>query len=151
MNKAAGGKSALTSNTAILLYYICALLSLFTGFTLLFVAVAALVSRSVAYKEGAPLVIQHCTWLFRSIWVFVLLALLLGSGAMYMVNETFTTLPDMSHVTSFSHIWADPQLSAAVKYATLFAMVGGALVLWFLYRIVRGGFALLCYSPPVRI
>ncbi len=148
MSKASGGKSALTSNTTLLLYYICAFLALFTGFTILVAAVGALVSRSVAHKEAAVFTIKHCTWLFRTIWVFSLLALLLGGAAMYVVGAQFTFLPDTSHITSFAELWGDPVLRSAVQYTAVWCLLGIILVLWYVYRLLRGAIMLLCYTLP---
>ncbi len=150
MNQYSGGKSALTSNGTLLIYYICGLLSFFTGFTLLIAAIGAVLSRSAARKEGVPFVIQHCTWIFRSIWVFVLLVGFMGGGALYFMGGEFAQLPDTSSITSFTQLWSDPTLRLAVQYATAIVVLGASIVVWFVYRMLRGGLMLLHFSPPAR-
>ncbi len=150
MNKTQGGKSILTSNATLLLYYACGMLSLVTGFSLIVAAVGAFMSRSVAYKEGVLLTVQHCTWILRSIMVTVLLLGVGGFTALHLVGESFLTLPDTTHIENFTQLWADPTLRLAVQYAMVIVFFGLCLFLWFIYRMVRGACMLMQASPPVR-
>ncbi len=150
MNQYSGGKSALTSNGTLLLYYLCGLLFFFTGISLLIAAIGALASRSAAKKEGVPFVVQHCTWIFRSIWLFVFLACMLGGGGVYFMGDAFVQLPDTTHITNFEQLWSDATLRFAVQYTVTFLCLSTFLVLWFIYRMLRGGFKLLQFSTPVR-
>ncbi len=150
MNRGQGGKSILTSNNTLLLYYVCGLMTLVTGFTFFVAVVGALVSRSVAHKEGAPLVIQHCTWIFRSLWVGALLFGGLFVTAVHLMGTHFVHVPDTSHIASFEQLWTDPILREAVQYSLLFLGLGGLVLLWFVYRMLRGMFMLIQSCPPVR-
>ncbi len=150
MNRGQGGKSILTSSNTLLLYYVCALLTVVTGFTFLVAAAGAVVSRSVAHKEGVPFVIAHCTWLFRSIWVTALLSALVFFGALHMMGEDFSQLPSTAHITNFEQLWADPTLRQAVQYALTFVCLGGGILLWFVYRMLRGMFMLIQSNVPVQ-
>ncbi len=151
MNRCQGGKSILTSNSTLLLYYVCGLMTLVLGFPLVLAGVGALVSRSVAHKEGVPLVIQHCTWIFRSLWVGTLLFGAIFMAGLYIMGEGFIQLPDTSHIQSFEQLWADPVLRKAVQYALAFVFMGSSVLIWFLYRMLRGMYMLINTSPPVRL
>ncbi len=151
MNRGQGGKSVLTSNSTLLLYYACGLMTLVTGISFFLAAVGALISRSVAHKEGAPFVIQHCTWIFRSLWVGGLLFAAVFFTALQLAGGPFLNLPDTSHIQSFEQLWADPTLRKAVQYALAYVCVGGMVILWFVYRMLRGMYMLIQGSPPVKL
>ncbi len=151
MSASLGGKSALTGNGTLLIYYVCGLLTFVFVFPIFIAAIGALVSRSAAHKEGAPFVVQHCTWIFRSIWVFILmLGVVIGGGVIFMGNE-FPTIPDTSHIDNFSELWSDPILQDALQYTLGFVFGVIIIVGWFLYRMLCGAFKLLCSTPLQRI
>ncbi len=150
MSASLGGKSALTSNGTLLIYYVCGLLTFVFGFPIFIAAIGALLSRSAAHKEGAPFVVQHCTWIFRSIWVFLLMLILVVGGGIHFIGNEITSLPDTSNIQNFSQLWEDPELREALQYATVFALTIILVAIWFLYRMLRGGFKLLISSPLQR-
>ncbi len=150
MSASLGGKSALTGNGTLLIYYGCALMTFLFIFPIFIAAIGAVVSRSAAYKEGAPFVVQHCTWIFRSIWVFALLfgSLVLG-GIIFMGNE-IVNIPDTSHITEFAQLWDNPALREAVQYTFGFVLAVFIVCGWFIYRMLSGAFKLLCSTPLQR-
>ncbi len=150
MKKSISGKSALTGNGVLLLYYALGILTFVFIFTILIAALGALISRSAAKKEGVVFVINHCTWIFRSIWVFILLLLISVGGSVYFIGDEILKVPDTSNINNFGELWSDPVLRTAVQYTASFALIVGVLCIWFLYRMLRGGFTLLMSRPPVK-
>ncbi len=147
MSASLGGKSALTGNGTLLIYYLCGLMTFVFIFPIFIAAIGALVSRSAAYKEGAPFVVQHCTWIFRSIWVFTLLLGVTFLGGIIFLGSEIPTIPDTSHIKEFAQLWDDPALREALQYTLGYVFVFASVSVWFLYRMLSGAFKLLCSTP----
>ena len=149
MAKYSGGNSALTSNGLILFYYACALLSLVTGFSFIVAVIGVLISRSMAYKENASLAIAHCSWIFRSLWVAFLLLILAVFSTLYLIGLLYGKFPDTSSITNFNELWANPAMREALIYLLSCIGIGSIIVIWFVYRMVRGAYMLISSRPPV--
>ncbi len=147
MARTLGGKSILTSDTTLLIYYALSLLSLVIGVTCFVALVGSFLSRYAANKEGAAFVEQHCTWIFRSLLISLLLLFLIGATTIFLLGATGIVIPDMSEINDFAQLWADPAIRLALQY--IFAMLACAsiVMIWFIYRIVRGGLALIGRRP----
>ncbi len=151
MSYSLGGKSAATSDTTILIYYALSLFSLVIGVSFFIALVGSGISRYVANKENAPFVEQHCSWIFRSLWVTLLLICIITIGGIFLLGAAGVVLPDTTNVSDFSELWADPAIRLALQY--IFGMIAGAslVLLWFIYRIIRGGYALVQRRPIKEI
>ncbi len=151
MSETLGGKSAATSDTTLLIYYALSMLSLVIGVTFFVALVGSFISRYVASKEGSAFVEQHCTWIFRSLWISFLLICIIVIGGIFLLGNTGVVLPDTSQIKSFSELWADPVIRLALQY--IFVMIACVLVvaLWFIYRIARGAYALIQRKPIKEI
>ncbi len=147
MASSLGGKSLLTSDTTLLIYYALCMLSLVVGVTFFVALVGAFISRYAAGKEGAAFVEQHCTWIFRSLLISFLLICFIVIAGIFLLGATGIVIPDTSQINSLSQLWADPAIRLALQY--IFIMIACALVVvfWFLYRIIRGGLALINRRP----
>ncbi len=150
MNKSVSGKSALTSSGTLLFYYACGLLTFVLGFPVLIAAVGALLSRSAAKKEGVLLVRQHCTWIFRSIYMSLALLITVTFYTLVILGVAFPTFPEVSHIQTFSEIWENPDLRRAVQYSAAFVLAITGVLVWFLYRMLRGGYTLLLLRAPKK-
>lgn len=145
------GSSALTSDVAILIYYACAVLALFTGFFGIIALVGAIVTRSVATKENAKLVAAHCTWITRSIWInitaiiIVTIAIIayLGTGDTTALENT-----NLDSIDSIEALWNNPAMNSVLT--SLFAGMAVMLVVfaWYLYRMIRGTLAVFRSRAP---
>ncbi len=151
MPKSLGGKSAATSDTTLLIYYALSMLSLIVGVTFFIALVGAFISRYVANKECASIVEQHCTWIFRTLYISFLLICIIVISGIFMLGATGVVLPDTSQIESFTELWADPSIRLALQY--IFGMLACVILvlLWFIYRILRGGYALLQRNPIKEI
>ncbi len=147
MSTTLGGKSAATSDTALLLYYACALFSLVIGVSFVIALVGSAISRYVASKENAAFVEQHCRWIFRSLWVTFLLLFLTVLGGIFLLGTTGVELPDTSNMNSFAELWADPAIRLSIQYVFGIIACASAIIIWFIYRILRGGYALINREP----
>ncbi len=147
MSTTLGGKSILTSDTTLLIYYALSMLSLVVGVTFFVALVGVFFSRYAANKEGAVFVEQHCIWLFRSLWISFVLICLIVVATIFLLGATGIVIPDTSQIDSLAQLWVDPAIRLALQY--IFVMLACVLLvlLWFLYRIIRGGLALINRQP----
>ncbi len=150
MHETLGGKSLLTSKLALLTYYICALSSFFTGFTIFIAAFGVIVSRYIAHKEMAPRVAQHCTWILRSIWVTALLTVICIVAAICIIGESNIIVPNTDFVKNFSDLWNNTPLREGLQYTVTLLCILFILGCWFIYRMLRGIIALL-HSRPIKL
>ncbi len=118
------------------------------GFTICIAAIGALLSRSAAKKEGVSLVTRHCTWIFRSIYMFILLLVTIGLTGLILMGGAFPTFPDVTQVQSFADIWQDAELRLAVQYSAAYVLAIIMVLIWFLYRMFRGAAMLLLLRVP---
>ncbi len=145
------GKSFLTSDVALLIYYACAMLALFTGFFGLIALVGAIVTRKLATKENASLVAKHCSWILNSIWVniaaiilvTIVIVAILGTGDTAALENI-----DLDSMTSIDAMLDNPALASVLTSIT--AGIGVVLLVfaWYTYRMVRGVLALLRSRAP---
>ncbi len=156
MSQNLGGKSFLTGDGIILLYYVLMMLTLITGLSLqvemssiLFglASIGAVVSRYVANKEAAAVVEQHCSWIFNTLWVALLLSSIVVIGGMFFLGSSGVVPPDASHINNFSELWADPVIRLSLQYIFVMGAIILLIACWALYRIVRGGSALIQKKP----
>ncbi len=147
MASSLGGKSALTSDTTILMYYALSMLSLVVGVTFFLALIGSFVSRYIANKEGAPFVEQHCAWIFRSLCITLFLICIIIVITIFLLGAAGVVMPDTSQINNFAQLWSDPSIRIALQY--IFSMLTCILLvlLWFIYRILRGGYALIKRQP----
>ncbi len=152
MSQSLDGQSVLTSKGALLLYYIMGIIAIGTGVPLAITFVGALISGMIARKEGAVIVARHCKWLSRSVWVSALLIFLICTAAMifFGMNHTEVLDLDTSNMT-FEQMLEIPIIRELIGYIVGICVVIGLILLWFLYRMIRGLLMLLADRPPKSI
>ncbi len=147
MHESWGSKSFLTSKAMLFSYYICALLSFFTVFTALIAAVGAIITRYIAHKEMATQVEQHCTWIFRSIWISGVLAVLFFGIGLFAIGESNIVIPDTSFIQNFDALWGNEQLRLGLQYVLVMLAFLFLLFCWFVCRMFYGLWALINARP----
>ncbi len=148
MAKYLDGDSALTSDITLLVYYVCGLVAPFTGLFGLVALVGAIISRGVAVKENATLVIKHCTWITRTIWVNIFLSMIVTIGVITVIAMGDTSVIENYDFDSLDAALEDPALNS------FFVTLGGGILIlslvfiWYFYRMIRGVLTLLGSRPP---
>ncbi len=143
-----GGQTALTSKTALIVYYIIGCISQFTGFIGLFVWIGALMSGSTARKEGAEIVARHCKWLSRSVWIYTLIGMTLLCWFCFEIGSAVVNLPEGTNFEDYDALFANEGFMNAL-WDSLY-ILGGYIImwLWFFYRMIRGIIALVGNKAP---
>lgn len=152
MSDTLGGQSLFTRQSTLFTYYLLCLLSYFMdGIPFLLVLIAALYSTHQACKESAPVVEAHSRWIVRSIWISCVLAFgaILAALAVFSLSgvEVPAAVPDYN---SFGEFWNDPAMRILSSYALVLVGVVALVGFWFIYRMVRGVYALAYGLPPTK-
>lgn len=142
------GKSIFTSDIAVLIYYACALVGIFTGFFGLVALIGAMISVRMAKKEGAMLVAKHCSWICNSIWFAVFAVFVVTMGVIAVLAMGDLNALEQANYADFEALLADPAMQSFLMTLGVGIIALVPVVIWYVYRICRGVLAVLGARAP---
>ncbi len=132
------GKSGLTSNAALIAFYILTFVAT-TFFATLIPLILILIAEGHAQREQAPLVKSHTKWLSRTIlfgWLWGIILIVILSVSIISVSVDLSDAANMSDADIVGYL-----LNWSLLVPTLCLIL---LTFWQYYRIIRG--LIMCVS-----
>ncbi len=148
MTQALGNRSILTKTVVILIYYVCAILSLYFNILAFVAFFGSIISHSFAKKDNEFIIAAHCTFIFRSYWISILLVLIILIAGFSLVGTSPIPIPDYFEFVNFEHFWNDMYVQSIIYYIIGIILGITLITLWFIYRMFKGSYALMHAKAP---